>query len=122
MEMEDSSAEEDNEDSEEEEEEEEDDDSEEELFHPGDVVWALFSRQWFCAKIVCLDEVPKELQRQLKNSKDDSVVVKFYVCKSYCRVLSSKVEELGETLVDKKRMLRHPEAYIEALSEKSYDY
>ena len=122
LEMEDISADEDDEDSEEEEEEEKDDDSDEELFHPGDIVWALFSRQWYSAKIVSLDEVPKELQRQLQNAKEDSVIVKFYVCKSYCRVLSSKVEELGETLIDKKRMIRHPEAYIEALSEKSYDY
>ena len=29
----------------------------------------------------------------------------------------SKVEILGESLTDKKRMLRHPDAYLEALSD-----
>ena len=95
---------------------------EEDLFLPGDVVWALFSRQWFCAQVVSLDDVPRELHRQLKNIKEDALIVKFYVCKSFCRVPVTKIENLGETLVDKKRMLKHPQAYLEALGDKSYNY
>ena len=85
--------------------EESDDESEDEMFAPGDVVWALFSRQWFCAKVVSLGEVPEELHRQLKSSKEDSVLVMFYVCKSFSRVPVKKIEILGESLTDKKRML-----------------
>ena len=110
------------EDNDEESDEESEDESEDEMFAPGDVVWALFSRQWFCAKVVSLGEVPEELHRQLKSSKEDSVLVMFYVCKSFSRVPVKKIEILGESLTDKKRMLRHPHAYLEALSEKSYDY
>ena len=95
---------------------------EEDLFVTGDVVWALFSRQWYCAQVVSLDDVPQELHRQLKNIKEDALIVKFYVCKSFCRVPVTKIEELGETLVDKKRMLKHPQAYLEALGDKSYNY
>ena len=95
---------------------------EEELFLPGDIVWALFSRQWFSALVVRLDDVPQELHRQLKNIKEDSLIVKFYVCKSFCRVPVTKIEELGENLVDKKRMVKHPQAYLKALGDKSYNY
>ena len=84
-------------------------------------MWALFARQWYAARVVSLSEVPEELYRQLKNVSD-SVIVKFYVCKSFCRLPGSKVEYLGESLLDKKRMLKHPQAYWEALWDKSYDY
>ena len=105
-----------------EEEDAQDEDSEDEDFRPDDIVWALFSRQWYCARVVSLSEVPKELHRQLSNSRQDSVIVRFYACQSYCRVPVNKVEVLGETLLDKKRMLKHPQAYLEALSDKAYEF
>ena len=69
-----------------------------------------------------LDDVPQALHRQLKNIKEDALILKFYVCKSFCRIPVTKIEELGETLVDRKRMLKHPQAYLEALRDKSYNY
>ena len=34
----------------------------------------------------------------------------------------TKIDEIGETLVDKKRMLKQPKAYLKALGDKSYNY
>ena len=99
-----------------------DDDSEDgETGHePGDVVWALWYRKWHAAKVLSLAQVPKNLHPQLASKKTDFVIVVFYDNKKITRIHKSKIEVLGEHLVDKQRAVMDPASYSDALADQIY--
>ena len=94
---------------------------EETEFEIGDVVWVMWHRRFYAAKIVSLADVPEQFHRQLKTSSSDYLIVKFYADGLYTRTHKSKVDNLGENIVDKQRAKFNLEAYHEALADLVYD-
>ena len=96
-------------------------DGEDLVLQPGDVVWLSFNKRWIAAKIITLADVPdSSLTRQLKSRNDSSSLVKFYHDESFHRASNSRIELLGQNLLDQYRAKHHPAAYLEALSDVSY--
>ena len=89
---------------------------------PGDIVWVHFNKRWTAAKIVTLSDIPNaSLSRQLKSNSSSTSLVKFYHDSTFHRAANSKMELLAQNLVDQSRARHHPIAYLEALSDLSYD-
>ena len=87
---------------------------------PGDVVWALWYRKWHAAKVLSLSQVPQNLHPQLVSKKTDYVIVAFYDNQKITRIHRSKIEPLGEHVIDKQRAVKDLAAYSDALADQIY--
>ena len=104
---------------EESEEEEEEVESGEDLTDPGSVVWALWGRKRYPAKVVVNADVPEALRSRIRKDDGKSVIVKFYGDDDFSRVTAGKIVKLGETDLD-IRWSRSPgiqEKYALALAD-----
>ena len=93
----------------------------EDEFEVGDVVWALWQRRYYAAKIVSLADVPEQFHRQLRSASSDYLIVRYYADGMFNRVHRTKVDTLAENVVDKQRARFNPQAYNEALADLVYD-
>ena len=87
---------------------------------PGDIVWAQWYRKWHAARVMSFSEVPEHLQKQLRTKKTDYIIVSFYDSQKIIRIHKSKIEPLGENLVDKQRAIKDPASYSDALADQIY--
>ena len=93
------------------------------LTNPGTVVWVLWGRRWYPAKVVDLMDVPDSLRISIRRDDGKSSVVKFYEEETFARVDVKKIEELGNSNIDLKRS-RFPgilQKYHLALSDLKYN-
>ena len=67
---------------------------------PGDIVWALYGRRWYPARLVHLSELPDNVRGSFKNPQGKSIV-KWYGEDRYSLV--RKVDNLAENRLDAKR-------------------
>ena len=73
------------------------------LSDPGSIVWVLWGRRWYPARVVLLVDVPEFLRNSLRKDDGKSVLVRFYEENTYSRVDVKKIEELGQSNLDLKR-------------------
>jgi hypothetical protein len=103
------------------EEEEEFSDEDENELDIGSIVWAPFNRRKYPAKIVGLNEVPENIQRQLTTKSDNFVICKFYGEEnSFARYRKDTLVALGEESFDFKWSKFNPTGYLEAMTELSF--
>ena len=93
------------------------------LTDPGTVVWVLWGRRWYPAKVVNLVDIPDSVRTSLRKDDGKSSVVKFYEEDTFARIDAKKIEELGHSSIDLKRS-RFPgilQKYHLALSDLKYN-
>ena len=88
---------------------------------PGDVVWALWYRKWRAGIVLALSQVPDNLRKQLITKNTQYLILKFYGNQKITRIHKSKIEPLGEHLIDKHRAIDDPASYNDALADQIYD-
>ena len=85
------------------------------------IVWSLFQRHWYAAKITKFEDITRQLQNKLqkivKKNPDDFAIVTFYSDNTISAIPKSKIEALGTTTVDKARSKRDEKRYEAALTE-----
>ena len=69
---------------------------------PGSVVWALWGRKRYPAKVVLAAELPDLVRASLRKDDGKSAVVMFYGDNDYSRVDKKKLTELGVSNMDLK--------------------
>ena len=88
----------------------------------------IYSRLYFFLKIRTQDfhfrsvtPTYNHIFMQQKLQSSDYLIVKFYVDGLFTRTHKSKVDNLGENIIDKQRARFNLEAYHEALADLVYD-
>lgn len=67
---------------------------------PGDIVWALYGRRWYPARIVNISDLPENARGSFKNPRGRNIV-KWYGEDQYSFV--TKVDILAENRIDAQR-------------------
>ena len=99
-----------------------DDDDEVDISEPGNIVWVLWGRRRYPARVVLVAEVPDSVRPSLRKDDGKSVVVRFYGDNDYSRVDKKKLIELGQDSNDLKwsRFSNVLEKYHLALADLKY--
>ena len=67
---------------------------------PGSVVWVLWGRRRYPAKVVLLPDLPTDIRANLRKDDGKSLIVQFFGDLDFSRVNLAKLTELGQTSQD----------------------
>ena len=92
--------------------ESDDSDADDQIFNRGDIVWAMYARTYYPAKVVGKDDVPEQHQKQLfAVVSKQHVVVMWFGENKYSRVLTTRISPLAESREDSQRAAK-PEILV----------